>query len=364
MRAKTVDTTPADLPGCTLDTSESASVENVSWTTSAAPQTWHPSGRGSLRSRAVNGSVSRFSHPLMTAAGLGRPEASARLLNALRPGVNLSLSALSPLPGGTRASTVNAWCDGERVRGEWVAAHAGELVPDPATTDTVMYYIHGSGYVICSPRTHRGVVARLSRRTGWSAFSVDYRLGPKFPFPTAGDDAIRGYHWLLNAGFRPDQIVVAGDSAGGHLALDLLADNHRRGIGQPRGIVMFSPLYDPTFDLAVASQRRGVHDPLIDAVAAQRILRLYTRDARADHPRMRIALSPEMAVPPTLIQVGALEVMGDDARMIHQVMSEAGADVRLQEWPDQGHVFQMFPLFSSTDARRALHEAAAFMSAL
>ncbi|WP_343287346.1 alpha/beta hydrolase [Gordonia sp. SID5947] len=333
-------------------------------------QQWPPTGRGSWRSRAVNGYLSRVSHPLMTAAGLGGAVPPARLISAMRPGLNRSLAAMSPAPAGTRVAAVrdvfaaddHEGVRGGRVLGEWVSAHAGPAHPS-STDQPIIYYLHGSGYVVCSARTHRGLVARLSRRTGWSAFSLDYRLGPEYVFPAAGDDAIRGYHWLLAAGFRADRIVVAGDSAGGHLAADLLADNHRTGAPQPAGVVMFSPLYDPTFSLAVASQLRGVRDPIIDAVAAQRILRLYTGSADPDHRRMRIALHREMALPPTLIQVGGLEVMGDDARAMHRALRSAGAEVTLQEWPDQGHVFQMFPRFSR-ESGRALGLAADFMTGL
>ncbi|MEE4025560.1 alpha/beta hydrolase [Gordonia sp. PKS22-38] len=329
-------------------------------------QQWRPDGPGSVRARAVNTYLARVAHPLMVAS-MGRSGPSPRRIAAMRPGLNRSLVALAPTPGGTRIDPVRDRRTGGdgvpagQVRGEWVSAHGGP--PRPATPDDtrIIYYLHGSGYVVCSARTHRGLVARLSRRTGWSAFSLDYRLAPEHRFPTAGDDAIRGYHWLLDQGYQPDQIVVAGDSAGGHLALDLIADNHRRGVGQPRGLVMFSPLYDPTFDLAVANQARGARDPIIDAVAAQRILQLYTGTTEPDHPRMRIALDDTMALPPTLIQVGGLEVMGDDARAIARVMRTAGGDVRLQEWPGQGHVFQMFGRLIP-ESRLALREATRFMS--
>ena len=95
------------------------------------------------------------------------------------------------------------------------------------TDQPIIYYLHGSGYVICSTRTHRGLTARSSNRTGRAVFSLDYRLGPRYRWPAAGDDTIRGYLWLLEQGFAPEQIVVAGDSAGGHLALDLLGHNQR-----------------------------------------------------------------------------------------------------------------------------------------
>lgn len=322
-------------------------------------QQWRPRGAGSLRSRAVNSYLARVAQPLMV-AGMGRSGPSPRLISAMRPGVNRTLVAMSPVPAGTRAERVHEFVSNGQVRGEWVGAHGGPARPDRPAETRILYYLHGSGYVVCSARTHRGLVARLSRQTGLSAFSLDYRLGPEYRFPSAGDDAIRGYHWLLAQGYRPEQIVVGGDSAGGHLALDLLADNHRRGVGQPRGLVLFSPLYDPTFDLAVANQLRGTRDPVIDAVSAQRILQLYTGSTTPDHPRMRITLDEAMTLPPTLIQVGGLEVMGDDARAIARVMRAAGADVRLQEWPRQGHVFQMFPRLAP-ESRMALREAGDFL---
>ncbi|UVF80225.1 alpha/beta hydrolase [Gordonia mangrovi] len=322
-------------------------------------QQWRASGAGSLRSRAVNSYLARVAQPLMV-VGMGRSGPPPRLISAMRPGVNRTLVAMSPVPSGTRVESVREVVDGGQVRGEWVSAHNGPARPTASPSTRVLYYLHGSGYVVCSARTHRGLVARLSRQTGLSAFSLDYRLGPEYRFPSAGDDAIRGYHWLLEQGYRPDQIVVGGDSAGGHLALDLLADNHRRGVGQPRGLVLFSPLYDPTFDLAVANQLRGTRDPVIDAVAAQRILQLYTGPAAPDHPRMRITLDAAMSLPPTLIQVGGLEVMGDDARAVARAMRSAGADVRLQEWPGQGHVFQMFPRLAP-ESRVALRQASAFL---
>ncbi|GEE00515.1 hypothetical protein nbrc107696_09610 [Gordonia spumicola] len=321
-----------------------------------------PGARGSLRARAFNGYVTLASRPMMAVLGRGATVAPT-LLTAARPGVNRGLSAISPVPRGTRITQVREFSGDGRVYGEWVHEHDvyGGRVPDPSTGRKVIYYIHGSGYVICSSRTHRGLVARLGRRAGMGAFSVDYRLGPEYRWPLGGDDAIRGYRWLLDQGFDGSQIVIAGDSAGGHLALDLLAANHRDGVAQPSAMVLFSPLYDPSFQLACALEESGVKDPIINARAATGFLRMYTGDADPDHPRMRVRLSPDMTLPRTLIQVGAREVMADDARAIDRVIREAGGEATLQEWPAQGHVFQMFPYFTP-ESRRAVHEAAAFLA--
>lgn len=317
--------------------------------------------RGSRRSRVVNSGFSRVSGPLMAVAGAGLTGSRARMLTAMRPSVNRALVSMSPVPSGTRVHSVRSSMPTGSVRGEWVT---GSWVRAGARAEQrIIYYLHGSGYVVCSARTHRGVVARLSRRTGLPAFSLDYRLGPEYRFPAAGDDAIRGYRWLLSEGFKPENIVIAGDSAGGHLALDVLADNQRAGLGHPSHMVLFSPLYDPTFDLAVDLQRRGVRDPHIEAVAAQRILRLYTGDADGEDPRMRISLEADPDLPRTFIQVGAREVMADDARTINRLMTDAGTTSELQEWADQGHVFQMFPYFSA-DSRNALSQAGRFMGSM
>ncbi|QRY62415.1 alpha/beta hydrolase [Gordonia sp. PDNC005] len=321
-----------------------------------------PTSRGSLRARAFNDYVTLASRPMMAVLGRGAVAAPS-LLTAARPGVNRGLSAVSPVPRGTRISPVREWSGTGRVYGEWVHEHPafGGRIPDPATGRKVIYYLHGSGYVICSSRTHRGLVARLGRRAGVGSFSVDYRLGPEYQWPLGGDDAIRGYRWLLNQGFDGSQIVVAGDSAGGHLALDLLAANHRDGLPQPSAMVLFSPLYDPSFQMACALEDSGVKDPIINAHAARHFLRMYTGDADPDDPRMRVQLSPDMDLPRTLIQVGAREVMADDARAIHRVITEAGGTSTLQEWPGQGHVFQMFPYFTP-ESRHAVHEAASFIA--
>ncbi|MFT3901462.1 MAG: alpha/beta hydrolase [Gordonia sp. (in: high G+C Gram-positive bacteria)] len=313
-----------------------------------------PGARGSLRARALNGSMTRVVQPAFGLATLG----NRQILSAMRPLVNRTINVASPVPSGTRTENVRATAASGQVRGEWVW---GPGVGQRRVADTpVIYYLHGSGYVICNPRTHRGLVSRLSRQTDRVAFSLDYRLAPEHQFPAAGDDTVRGYEWLLDQGYRPENIVVAGDSAGGHLAMDLLADNQAQSRPQPRAMVLFSPLMDPTFGLAIAREARGLKDPIIKAKAGQHFLDMYTAGAPADHPRMTVSLRPSGDLPTTLIQVGAREVMSDDARFLHAALIAAGAESELQLWPDQGHVFQMFPGLTP-ESRRAVSEAAKFV---
>ena len=317
------------------------------------------STRRSESARAISRLLWRSpKHAIAAASRLPLVGEQAMLL--ARPAVNASLSAMSPVPRGVVSTPVDVRTHAGRVRGEWIHENDSGRIPDPATGRSILYYLHGSGYVICSPRTHRGLIARLTRRAGIGTFSLDYRLGPKHHFPAGGDDAIRGYRWLLDQGYSADQIIVAGDSAGGHLAQDLLAATHRDGVAQPAAMLLISPLYDPAFDVAAALEESGVSDPHIDVAAAKRFLGMYTGGTDPRHPRMKIALSPDMDLPDTLIQVGAREVMAGDARAIHQNLLDAGGTSTLQEWPGQGHVFQMFPYFTAA-SREAVRDAKDFL---
>jgi len=117
------------------------------------------------------------------------------------------------VPVDTRTS------DGRRVVGEWVYGVGGPR--DQA--DTAIFFVHGSGYALCSPRTHRRLTSWLSRLTGLPVFSVDYRLAPRHRFPSAADDVRSGWDWLIrDHGLAPERTIVAADSAGGHLSVDLL----------------------------------------------------------------------------------------------------------------------------------------------
>lgn len=322
-----------------------------------------PSAPGAPEARLVGRLVWQGVRPMISVTSrlpIGTPTA----LRLVRPVLNTSMAAASPVPRGTKITPVKTRFSTGQVRGEWMheASRHGGFIPSPSSGRSILYYIHGSGYLVCSTRTHRGLVARLVRRAGIGAFSVDYRLGPEHRFPSGGDDAVRGYRWLLDRGFAPEQIIVAGDSAGGHLAQDLIAANHRDGVSQPSAMLLLSPLYDPSFEMAVALERTGVRDPLIEAAGAQKLLRLYTGDAAPDDPRMRVEFTSDMTLPPTLIQYGGREVMADDARAIHANILAAGGTSTLQEWPNQGHVFQMFPYFTP-DSRKALRDAKDFFDA-
>lgn len=239
-----------------------------------------------------------------------------------------------------------------RIKGEWA-------LPAGARTDGVVLYIHGSGYNLCSTRTHRPMVTRIAAATGMAVYSTEYRLAPKHVFPTAAEDVERAYDWLLDQGWRPDQVIVAGDSAGGHLTLDLALVLLRAGRELPAGLVMLSPLVDPSCDL-MEQREQVLPDPMISAAAVRRLLAHYLAGADARHPRLTHVVAEGEVLPPTLIQAGGAEFLAADAHHLHDMLAATGTEVTLEVWPGQMHVFQAAPrVLPEADA--ALARASRFM---
>ncbi|KZM72465.1 alpha/beta hydrolase [Nocardia terpenica] len=291
-----------------------------------------------------------------TASVLGLRQVNALLPNN-RAGIRIGrgliaavMAAGGPTLPGTHVTPVRA--DG--VRGEWVRAAGVEH------GDRAIYYIHGSGYVVCSARTHRGLASRLSRRTGLPVFVLDYRLAPEHPFPAAADDVAAGYRWLLAHGYRARDLVIGGDSAGCHLSLDLLLQNHDSAVPQPAGVFMFSPLLDPTLTLAAERDRRRP-DPMAPAWVGRRMIAHYTATAPAGSPRLRLTVPPGAPLPPLYIQASAGEMLAGDARQLHDMAVAAGVRCDLELWPGRIHVFQALPLLVP-EAVPALRRTADFVA--
>src|ERR1700753_1785838 len=128
--------------------------------------------------------------------------------------VSAIMDAFGPSLAGTRIEPVDVHHDGRRVVGEWVRA------PGIPARAGAIYFVHGSGFALCSPRTHRRLTSWLSRLTGLPVFAVDYRLAPRHRFPTAADDVRAGWDWVTRQ-VPPHRVGIAGDSQGGPLSVDL-----------------------------------------------------------------------------------------------------------------------------------------------
>lgn len=239
------------------------------------------------------------------------------------------------------------------VTGEWLRPPGG------STKDGAILYLHGGGYAICSPKTHRVITTRLAIDTGLPVLAPDYRLAPEHPFPAAFEDTLDAYRLLLARGVPADRIIIAGDSSGGHLATALTCEACRTGLPSPAGVVLFSPWVDLTGELARSAALR-YRDPYIEPAVATRFGRMYVGSGDWNDPRLSLLTGAGAGLPPFLIQVGGIEVLREEAERLAEILAEAGTRFDLQVWPGQMHVFQIFNRMLP-EADRAMREAARFI---
>ncbi len=246
---------------------------------------------------------------------------------------------------------------GAPLNGEWIEP----IAPDHAARHRCILYLHGGAYIAMSARTHRAITSRLACWSGARLFALDYRLAPEHPFPAALDDALAAYRALIAAGMPPSRIVVAGDSAGGGLALALLLAARDAGDDLPAGAVLFSPWTDlaVTGDSIIAN---NAADALFVGSWVSAIARHYLADAEATNPLVSPVYADLTGLPPLLIQVSDTEVLLDDSRRVAEHARRAGVEATLQIWPGLPHGWQIFaPILP--EARNALRDAAAFIRA-
>lgn len=258
---------------------------------------------------------------------------------------------------GVQVARVDQPFDGNWVRGDWI------LGPGVDKDCPPILYIHGGAFAMCSPRTHRGLLGELSAASGRPVFAVQYRLAPRHPYPVAADDALNAYRWLTcdrPGGPRGGSVAVAGDSAGGQLAVATALGAHTHGLPAPDAMLLMSPVLDLTCQLALARDLRR-RDPFASALSAARSLGLYVGCADPTDPRISVLDADLRDMPPTLIQVGGREMLLDDARRFADRMQLFESSVKLQVWRGQIHVFQaMFRVLP--EARAALRSAGVFLS--
>lgn len=315
--------------------------------------------RGSLRSRSA-AAVSAYTLRPITSVIPPERTWGLWLSRQIVAGI---MGTFGPSLAGTRVESVDVkLADGRRVKGEWVY---GPRTPTSdavrsSTSEGAIFYVHGSGYAVCSPKTHRRLTSWLSALTGLPVFSIDYRLAPRHRFPAAADDVRAGWDWLVSTcGVAPNQIVVAGDSAGGHLSVDLLLQPEVAA-SHPAAQVLLSPLYDLTFELSLS--REWIRpDPATPVASAARLVGLYHSGVDLTHRRLTLDVAGGPALPPTLIQAGGAEMLQEDARQLADDIRAAGGRCELQIWPHQVHVFQALPRMTP-EAAKAMAYVARFIA--
>ncbi|MBS1870922.1 MAG: alpha/beta hydrolase [Actinobacteria bacterium] len=262
-----------------------------------------------------------------------------------------------------RGSVVEHTTVGDRPA-EWVRGPRALGASAHGDDRAVVLYLHGGGYVFGSPRTHRNLVSRISHVTGLSVLAPDYRLPPVATLPAPIEDALAAYRHLLEEGHAPQRIVVAGDSAGGHLALTLALHAAEAGLPQPAALVLLSPWTDLTMS-GPSFARNAALDPFLPGIALHRAARVALNGADPADWRSSPLFAPDelfATLPPTLLQAGSTEVLLDDATRTAQRIAAAGVRTELQVYERQPHVV---PLWNGTpEARTALREIGRFVDTL
>ena len=221
------------------------------------------------------------------------------------------------------------------------AINAEWIEPAAAREGAFVLYLHGGGYVIGSPRSHRHLAAAIAGAAGASALLLDYRLAPEHPFPAAVEDATAAYRWLLDQAIAPERIVIAGDSAGGGLTVATLLALREARVPLPAGGVCISPWVDLTCSGASYATKADA-DPIVRRTGVEEMAQAYLG---ATSPRTPLA-SPLFAnlrgLPPLLIHVGSDEVLLDDAVQLAERARAAGVDVTLDIYERMIHVWHWF----------------------
>lgn len=237
-----------------------------------------------------------------------------------------SRSRLLPLPPGTAIRGVHV----EGLLAEWV-------IPPGRSARGVMLYLHGGAFSMGSRRTHRAFVARLAAASHLQALSIDYRLAPEHPFPAGLEDVLTAYRWLLHQGTPAKRLVIAGDSAGGNLALAALLSLRDAGETLPAAAVCLSPATVLHWGDRSGSRR----DPLVRRDALGHLIDAYIGKHDPHLPLLSPLYADLPGLPPLLIQVGTNEMLLPSVQEFAERARKAGVEVTLEVWEGMWHVWQM-----------------------
>lgn len=213
----------------------------------------------------------------------------------------------------------------------------------------VIFYCHGGGFTSGNLGYSRPLASKLTNATGWETLCFEYRLAPEHPFPAAVEDVRRAWDYLMYLGYGARDVVVAGDSAGGNLALGLCHQLKKAGRKLPGRLVLMSPWTDMTASGASYTERRA-QDPSITMEYIQAVRAAYAGPADWSDPMLSPLFGDLAGFPPTLIQVGGNELLYSDSERLAQRMQAAGVPCRLEEWTEMWHVFQMLPIKKAAEA--------------
>ena len=246
---------------------------------------------------------------------------------------------------------IEPWSQGPG-RSEWVR-------PTKSEPRGTLLYLHGGGYVVCSPITHRTLTCYLAERLSANVLVPDYRLAPEHPFPAGLEDAVAAYDWLVSEGNDPTEIVIAGDSAGGGLTLATLLSLRDQSKPMPAAAALLSPYTDVTHSGASIDLNSDT-----DHFFRGDLIKEGGADYCGETPRTHPLVSPVFAdfkgLPPLFIQVSKAECLLDDSTRVAARARAEGVNVTLDAWDGMPHVWNIFHRYIP-EGKRANEDLAAFL---
>jgi epsilon-lactone hydrolase len=231
------------------------------------------------------------------------------------------------------------------------------LSPRPGMAPTILL-LHGGGYVMGSAFGYRHLAGALAAAADACVIVPDYRLAPEHPFPAAIEDAVRAYLWMLDSGGSAEQIVVAGDSAGGGLALSMQTTLKRQDLPLPGGTMLLCPAVDLTYDEEI--ELPSEPQPAVSVAQLRSFAAAYLGDTPPRDDVVNALCADLTGQPPMLIQAGTGDVLGKDAHRLAEHATGCGVDVQFELYPVPTHDFHLFWSFLP-EAADALEQAGAFV---
>ncbi|MFS8146768.1 alpha/beta hydrolase [Rhizobium sp. BR 249] len=224
--------------------------------------------------------------------------------------------------------------------------------------ERVILYIHGGGFSSGSIRTHSLLAGSLAKAASSDVLLIDYRLMPEYTYPAQINDALTAYRWLLDNGYDSGNVIVAGDGAGGNIAIETVLRQMQAAKPLPAAVVALSPITDlaATGGSAVSNAES---DPLVDKAWFEALRKAYLGSRSATDPQISPLYADMKGFPPLLLQVGSGEVLLDDTLRLADKARQAGVDVTTEVWPGMPHQWQLFPSLLD-DADRANQNIAEF----
>jgi acetyl esterase/lipase len=217
------------------------------------------------------------------------------------------------------------------IKAEWITTSGVEQ-------DKVFYYLHGGGYVSAYNKAYRRMLSYIVQASGVRVFALDYRLAPIDPFPAALEDAVTGYKWLLSQGFKPANIVIGGDSAGGGLTVATLLTLQDAAEPLPKAQVLISPWCDLE-GTGESMTTRKMLDPFVTYELNMSFAICYSPQKDFRNPLISPIYADMHNLPPMQVFVGDYEVLLDDAIRLTKAATMAGVETKLKIWDEMWHVF-------------------------